>query len=133
MDNKTFSGRNQSVGCALAWVALACDSETAYSFYPVGQFHRICAGQLWCQTDSSLTNLSLSVSSVRYCTSSIIGFRVYGNTPATLFTHYPIVWTVKRSAVGTRALAAWVTTARGSDSEYPFYPAGQFHRIFAGH
>ncbi len=53
-------------------------------------------------SDWSLTNLS--VSSGRYCTSAITGSRVYGNTLATLFTHYPIVWTVKSSAVGTRVL-----------------------------
>ncbi len=101
--------------------------------HPVGHFARTCAGHLWCQIGSSLSKLSLNVSNGSYCTSAIVGFRVYGNTFATLFTHYPIVWIVKRSAVGTRALAAWVTTARGSDSEYQFYPAGQFHRICAGH
>ncbi len=36
---------------------------------------------------------------------AIVGFSVYGNTLATLFTHYPIVWTVKRLAFGTRVLA----------------------------
>ncbi len=45
------------------------------------------------------------VSSGSYCTNAIVGPRVYGNTLATLFTHYPIVWTVKRSVVGTRVLA----------------------------
>ncbi len=40
-----------------------------------------------------------------YCTSSIVGTRVYGNPLATLFTHYPIVWTVKSSVVGTRVVA----------------------------
>ncbi len=28
------------------------------------------------------------------------------NTPATLITDYPVVWTVKSSVVGTRVLAA---------------------------
>ncbi len=87
------------------WVTIARDSESEYPFYPMGQFCRIFAGHLWCQIGSSLTNLSLSVSSDIYCTSAVVGPRVYGNILATLFTHYPIVWTVKRSAVGTRVLA----------------------------
>ncbi len=37
-------------------------------------------------------------------TNSIVGTRVYGNPLATLFTHYPIVWTVKSSLVGTRVV-----------------------------
>ncbi len=28
---------------------------------------------------------------------------------------------------------AWVTVARDSESEYPFYLAGQFYRVRAGH
>ncbi len=40
-----------------------------------------------------------------YYTSEIVGFSVYGNTFATLFTHYSIVWTGKRLAVGTRVRA----------------------------
>ncbi len=39
-----FSGRNQSIGCALAWVTTARDSESEYPFYPVVQLSRICAG-----------------------------------------------------------------------------------------
>ncbi len=39
------------------------------------------------------------------CTSSTVGTRLYGNPLATLFTHYPIVWTVKNSVFGTRVLA----------------------------
>ncbi len=31
--------------------------------------------------------------------------RVYGNPLAALFTHYPIMWTVKSSVAGTRVLA----------------------------
>ncbi len=70
------SGRNQSVGFAVAWVTIARHSESAYPFNPEEQFHRICAGHLWCQMCSSLTNLNLSVSSGSYCTSEIVGSRV---------------------------------------------------------
>ncbi len=38
MDSEKFSGRNQSIGCALAWVTIARDSESAYPFNPVGRF-----------------------------------------------------------------------------------------------
>ncbi len=41
------SGRNLSIGCTLAWVAITRDSESEYPFYPVGQFRRICAGPLF--------------------------------------------------------------------------------------
>ncbi len=75
MDSETFSVRNQGVGCALAWVTIARDSEFEYPFYPVGQFRRIRAGHLWCQIISSLTKLSLSASSGSYCTSEIVGSR----------------------------------------------------------
>ncbi len=84
MGSEEFSGWNQSIDCALAWVILARD---------------------WCQIGSTLTKLSLSVSSGGYCISAIGGFRVYGYPLATLFTHYPIVWTVKNSVVGARVLA----------------------------
>ncbi len=100
-----FSGRNLSIGCAVAWVTIARDSESEYPFHPVGQFHRVRAGHLWCQMCLSLTNLSLSVSKSSYCTSFIVGPRVYSNTLAALFTQYPTVWTVKCSVVGTRVLA----------------------------
>ncbi len=100
-----FSGRNKSIGCAVAWVTIARDSKSEYSFYLVGQIYRVGAGHLWCQICSSLTNLSFSVSSGSYCTSIIVGSRVYSNTLATLFTHDPTVWTVKCSVVGTRVLA----------------------------
>ncbi len=70
------SVRNQSIGCALAWVTTARDPESDYPFYPVGQFRRIRAGHLWCQISSCLTKLSLSVSSDSYCTSIIVGPRV---------------------------------------------------------
>ncbi len=70
-----------------------------------GQFHRICAWHLKCRIGSSLTKMSLSINRGRYCTSSIVGSRVYGYPLATSFTHYPIVWTVKSSVVGTRVLA----------------------------
>ncbi len=105
MGSETFSGPNQSIGCALAWVTLACDSESEYPFYPVGQFRKMCTGHLRCRFGSSLTSLRLSVSSGSYCKSAIFGPRVYGNTLATLFTHYPIVWAVKRSVVRIRVLA----------------------------
>ncbi len=105
MDSEKSSGRNQSIGCALAWVTIARDSESAYSFNPVGQFRRICARHLKCRISSILTKLNLSVSSGSYCASSIVGSRVYGNPLATLFTYCPIVWTVKSPVVGTRVLA----------------------------
>ncbi len=105
MGSEVFSGRNQSIGCAVTWVINARDSESEYPFHPVGQVYRVRAGHLWCQICSSLTNLSLSVSSGSYCTSKIAGSRVYSNTLATLFTHYPTVWAVKCSVVGTKVLA----------------------------
>ncbi len=46
----------------------------------------------------SVDLVSLSVFSGSYCTSPIIG-------PIALYTHYPIVWTVKNSVFGTRVLA----------------------------
>ncbi len=36
MDNEKFSGRNQSIGCALVWVTIARDSESAYTFKSCG-------------------------------------------------------------------------------------------------
>ncbi len=44
VDSETFSVRNQGVGCALAWVTIARESESDYPFYPVGQFRRMRAG-----------------------------------------------------------------------------------------
>ncbi len=73
MDSETFSVRSQGVGCGLAWVTIARDSE---SDYPVVRFRRIRAGHLWCQISSSLTKLNLSVSNGSYCTSIIVGSRV---------------------------------------------------------
>ncbi len=99
-----FSGRNQSIGCAVAWVIIARGSESEYPFHPVGKTYRVRVGHLWCRICSSLTKLSSSVSSGCYCTSIIVGSRVYSNTLATLFTHYPTVWIVKCSVVGTRVL-----------------------------
>ncbi len=49
--------------------------------------------------------MSLSVSSGSYRLSEIVGSRVYGSTLPTVFTHYPSVWTMKRSVVGTRVSA----------------------------
>ncbi len=72
MDSEAFSVRNQGVGCALAWVTIARDSESDYPFYPVVQFRRIRAGQLWCQISSSLTELSLSVSNGSYYKSILV-------------------------------------------------------------
>ncbi len=40
-----------------------------------------------------------------YCTSSIVGSRVYGNPLGALFAHYSIVWIVISSVVGTRVVA----------------------------
>ncbi len=100
-----FSGRNQSIGCAVAWVTKARNSESEYPFHCVGTFYRVRAGHLWCQMCSSLTNLNFSVSGSSYCTSIIVGSRDYSNALATLFTHYPTVWAVKCSVVGTRVLA----------------------------
>ncbi len=45
--SEVFSGRNQSIGCAVAWVTIARDSESEYPFYLVGQFCRIWAGHLF--------------------------------------------------------------------------------------
>ncbi len=56
-----------------------------------------------------------------------------GNSFALIFPHYPIAWTVKRSAVETRVLAVLAVVAHGSGSEHPFNSAGQFLRICAGH
>ncbi len=42
-----FSSRNQSIGCAVAWVIIARDSESEYPFYLVGQFCGIWAGHLF--------------------------------------------------------------------------------------
>ncbi len=105
MGSEVLSGRNQSIGCDVAWVTIARNSESKYPFHPVKQFYRVRAGHLWCQKCPSLTNLSLNVSSGSYCTSIIVGSRVYSNTIATLFTHYPTVWAVKGSVVGTKVLA----------------------------
>ncbi len=41
VDSEEFSDRNQSIGCALAGVTIARDSESDYPFHPVGQFRRI--------------------------------------------------------------------------------------------
>ncbi len=100
-----FSGWNQSIGCAVAWVNIARASESEYPFHPVGQFYRLRAAQSWCQKCSGFTKLIIIVCSGSYCTSIIVGFRVYSNTLATLFTHFPTVWAVKCSLVGTRVLA----------------------------
>ncbi len=37
MGSEVFSGRNQSIVCAVAWVTIARDSESEYPFYLVGQ------------------------------------------------------------------------------------------------
>ncbi len=46
MDSETFSVRNQGVGCDLAWVTIARDSESDYPFYPVVQFSQDLCGSL---------------------------------------------------------------------------------------
>ncbi len=63
-----------------------------------------------------------------YCTSVIVGSRVYSNTLAALFTHYPTVW---NQSIG--CAVAWFTIARNSESECPFHCVGQFCRVRAGH
>ncbi len=105
MDSERFSGRNQSIGCALASVTIARDSESDYPFKSCEVIPQDLCRTLMCQIGSTLTKFSLGFSSGCYCTSSIVGSRVYGNPLATLCTHYPIVWTVKGSVVGTRVLA----------------------------
>ncbi len=63
-------------------------------------------------------------------------FQSYGNTPAALYNHYPIVWTVKHSVFGTGVVGcslAWVTIARDAEPNYPFFPVVQFRRIRAGY
>ncbi len=47
MGSEVFSGRNKSIGFAVAWVTIARDSESEYPFYLVGQFCRIWAGHLF--------------------------------------------------------------------------------------
>ncbi len=47
MGSEVFSGRNQSVGCAVAWVIIARDYESQNPFHPVGQFYRVRAGHLF--------------------------------------------------------------------------------------
>ncbi len=46
MGSEVLSGRNQSTGCAVAWVTVARVSESEYPFHPVGQFYRVLAGHL---------------------------------------------------------------------------------------
>ncbi len=36
VESEVFSGRNQSNGCAVAWVTIARDSKSEYPFHPVG-------------------------------------------------------------------------------------------------
>ncbi len=42
--SETFSGRNKSIDCALAWFIKARDSESDHPFYLVGRLSRICTG-----------------------------------------------------------------------------------------
>ncbi len=44
MGSEVFSGRNQSIGCAVALVIIARDSESEYPFHPVGQTYRVREG-----------------------------------------------------------------------------------------
>ncbi len=105
MGSEVFRGLNQIIGCAVAWVTTARDFESEYPFHPVEKFYRMHAGHLWCRMCSGFTKLIIIVRSGSYCTRIIVGSRVYSNALATLFTHYPTVWAVKCSVVGTRALA----------------------------
>ncbi len=124
--------RNRGVGCALAWVNIARDSESDHPFYPVVQFRTILAGHLWCQISSGSIKSSLIASSGSYCTRIIVGSRV-------MITHFlPYILTiplcghcVRNRGVG--CALAWVTIARDSESDYPIYPVVQFRRIRAGH
>ncbi len=135
MDSETFSVLNQGVGCALSWVTIARDAESDYPFYPAVQFRRIRAGHLWYQISSGSTKLSLSVSSGSYCTSIIVGSRV-------MVTHLLLIYSLSHCVdsetlsvlnQGVGCALAWVTIARDSESDYPFYPVVQFRRIRAGH
>ncbi len=36
MGSEVFSGRNKSIGCAVAWVTIARDSESEYPFLSCG-------------------------------------------------------------------------------------------------
>ncbi len=58
----------------------------------------------------------------------------YSNILSSSLTYYPIVWTVKCSAVEIRVLVAlaWVTKESDSGSERQFCPVGQFIGICAG-
>ncbi len=47
VDSEVFSGQNQSIGCAVAWVTIARGSETEYPFYLVGRFCRIWEGHIF--------------------------------------------------------------------------------------
>ncbi len=47
MGSELFSVRNQSIGCAVAWVTIARDSESECPFCLVGQFCRMWAGHLF--------------------------------------------------------------------------------------
>ncbi len=93
------------------------------------------AGHLWCQISSSLPKLSLSVSSGSYCTSEIVGPRVMVTHLLPYILTIPLVdsekFSVRNQGVG--CALAWVTIARDSESDYPFYPVVQFRRIFADH
>ncbi len=97
-----FSGRNKSIGCAVAWVTKARDSESGYPFYPVVQFCRIRAGHLWSQISSSLTKLSLSISNGSYCTCIIVGSKVVVTHLLPYIVTFPLCgqWTIQCSEPG---------------------------------
>ncbi len=66
--SNAFSVRNQGVGCALAWVTIARDSESDYPFKSCGAISQDLCRTLRCPIGSTLTKLSLSFSSGCYCT-----------------------------------------------------------------
>ncbi len=66
MGSEVFSGLNQIIDCAVAWVTIARDSELGYPFHPVGKFDRMHAGHLWCQMCSGFTKLIIIVSCGSY-------------------------------------------------------------------
>ncbi len=56
---KILSVRNQGVGCALAWVTVARDSESDYPFYPVVQFRRVFCRTLMASDQLKFTKIEL--------------------------------------------------------------------------
>ncbi len=70
----------------------------------------------------------LSVSRDSFCTSIIVGSRVYSNGLATYYSLSHCVGSVVFSGWNQiiECAVAWVTIAREFESEYAFHPVGQF-------